>query len=369
MKERLYDKLWLLIKIITIKIQIIKLLLSGKSKNKLKVSQFTEINKSFSSVCFYVVYSKKLDESRRRFLRSLKSINSYVIIVLNNDKLDLEETDLNLIDSIYYNENVGMDIGGYKRASELFYETVDISKIPNKAIYANDSLFYIGNNAELFKSLIDPQSNWVGVFENSGLGAYHVSSWLFSLSKDLFMSGEIKKFWKNYKPINNKYYAIHAGEHGITKALLKLGSVPKIVYSNGFIGEIIEKYLKLDFFDTYNYLSTEFTNYINSTGINAATDLELNALRYKIRDSFYLVSPMHLIQLLLLKETDYCFIKKDLFWNERLSYSKLTLLDELLKSKIPDVERLEIINYFLARGRLRDAKFKTRMIVRLGIGS
>jgi len=369
MKNRIYDKLWLFIKIMTIKIQIILLLLSGKEKRKLKITRFTELDESFSSVCFYVVYSKNIDLSRRRFLQSLKKINSYVIVILNNDKIEIDQCDLNLIDSIYYNDNIGMDIGGYKRASEHFYESIDASKIPNKIIYANDSLFYIDENKECFEALIDNKANWVGIFENSGLGRYHVSSWLFSISKDLFLSDEIRKYWKNYKPINNKYHAIHAGEHGITKVLLKLGVVPKIVYSNKIINEILVRYLQLDFFNTYNYLSTEFTNYINSTGINAATDLELKSLIYRISDSFYLVSPMHLVQLLFLKHTRYSFIKKDLFWNERLSYAKLKLLDELLESKCAFGERSDILNYFLNRGRLRDADFKTRMFVRLGIGS
>ncbi|HQT43649.1 MAG TPA: rhamnan synthesis F family protein, partial [Halothiobacillus sp.] len=355
MKNRIYDKLWLVIRIITIKIQIILLWLSGRRRVDLRISYFNELDASYSSVCFYVVYSKNIDSSRRRFLQSLKAINSYVIVILNNDELDAGKPDLELIDCIIYNKNVGMDIGGHKRASQYFYDSVETAKIPDKIIYANDSLFFIGESKDCFDALINRESKWVGMFENSGLGQYHVSSWLFSVSKDLFLSSDFKKYWVNYKPINNKYHAIHAGEHGITKALLKLGVVPKIVYSNKLIDELLVKHLRNDFFTEYTYLSTEFTNYINSTGINTSTALDLELMIYKIRDSFYLVSPMHLIQLLFLKHTNYSFIKKDLFWNERLSYAKITFLDYLLDSKISADERAEILNYYLTRGRLRDA--------------
>jgi hypothetical protein len=245
--------------------------------------------------------------------------------------------------------------------------TAEKDSIPEKIIYANDSLFYLGGRSTCLEFMIDPKNEWVGTFENSGLGPYHVSSWLFSVNKEIFLSKCFSEFWRRYMPINNKYHAIHAGEHGLTKTLLRAGYRPTIIYSYGFIYSYLEHRMGKDFFSGYNLLSTELTNLIN--GIWGSAAFDINDKIYKIKDNLFLVSPMHVCQLPMIDDGVYDFIKKDLFWNERFSYGKLPYLENILSARLSKNEVNGIMTYYLARGRLRDAPLKTRMMVRLGIMS
>lgn len=353
--------------IIEIQKLFVRMQLKGVHKPRLIVRN--ELTRNYSCLCFFVIFCPNLDSSRRRFLQSMRNSNAYIVLVNNRTGFIIDDHDTHLIDAIYENSNRGMDIGGFKHVSEAYIERYNANDIPAKIVYANDSLFFLGGDESIFTNLLDPLKPWVGLFENSGLGGkYHVSSWLFSISKPLFLDPALATFWHKYTPINNKFYAIHVGEHGLSMTFLRLGCVASVIYSNEKLLALIDEALRSNFEKNCQFLSSELIGRITSSKLHFE-NIRPEWFIYTIHETLFTVSPMHACQLLLLETGSCAFIKKDLFWNGRLSYAKLPLLQKILEKRAEPAFVQVIMNYYLVRGRMCDAGLFTRLRALLGIGS
>lgn len=353
--------------IIEIQKFFVRIRLKGANKPRLIVKN--ELTRNYSCLCFFVMFCTNLDSSRRRFLQSMRKSNAYIVLVNNKTGFIINDSDTHFIDAIYENSNRGMDIGGFKHASETYIERYGVNDIPEKIVYANDSLFFLGGDDSTFAKLLDPMKPWVGLFENSGVGGkYHVSSWLFSISKELFLDPALATFWHTYTPINNKFYSIHKGEHGLSMTFLKLGYTPSVIYSNEILLALIDEALRNNFEKNSLFLSTELISRITSRNLHF-DNTRPEWFIYLIHETLFTVSPMHACQLLLLDSGLCAFIKKDLFWNQRLSYAKLPLLQNILEKRAELDLVQEIMNYYLVRGRLCDARLFAKLRALLGIGS
>jgi hypothetical protein len=62
---------------------------------------------------------------------------------------------------------------------------------------------------------------------------YHVQSFAVSFGPRVIASTHFDKYWRAFRPISTRRWAIARGERGLTRRLLRAGFRPRIVYSAG----------------------------------------------------------------------------------------------------------------------------------------
>jgi hypothetical protein len=122
--------------------------------------------------------------------------------------------------------NVGRDFGGYKDAlSLLFRRTPNIERI----VLLNDSVFFFQRGLDRLFADLDGPHEFIGLTEVLQIH-YHVQSFILSFGSNLVRSRVFRRFWKRYRPIGTRRWAIHKGEVGLTRRLTRAGYRPHILY-------------------------------------------------------------------------------------------------------------------------------------------
>lgn len=122
-------------------------------------------------------------------------------------------------------KNIGRDFGGYKDGvSVAMRRFADIERL----VVANDSVFFLDGLDELLAALDGPQ-DFIGiseVYEHH----YHVASFMLSFGRRVLESRAFREFWRRYKPMATRRWAIFKGEGALTATLLRAGFRPHVLY-------------------------------------------------------------------------------------------------------------------------------------------
>ncbi|PQZ48188.1 hypothetical protein CQ052_17290 [Ochrobactrum sp. MYb15] len=162
-------------------------------------------------------------------LNALNANGVNVILVANHN---LSPEQLSLLKSkchlILERDNTGLDIGGYRDATLYLNNILKI--IPKRVIYMNDSVYYFASGLDsIFKRLSSSESDICGTFENFE-HCYHIQSFCFSVSGDLFNNSSFLQFWENYLPVNSRLWAIKQGEIALSTMMVPLANKVDVIY-------------------------------------------------------------------------------------------------------------------------------------------
>ena len=127
---------------------------------------------------------------------------------------------------IIHRANVGRDFGGYKDAISVVLKRFGT---PERLVIANDSIFFLERGLAEMVAGLDGPEDFIGaseVFDHH----YHVGSYLLSFSRKAIESDEFQQFWKRYKPLTTRRWAILKGEGPLTAALVRAGFPPKVLF-------------------------------------------------------------------------------------------------------------------------------------------
>jgi hypothetical protein len=124
--------------------------------------------------------------------------------------------------------NAGRDFGAYKTGFEYLH-TRDDGRI-RKVLFLNDSVIFLPNR---FKALLDNvvTANWdfLGITE-SYEKQYHVSSYFWGVSDDIFRSSWFSDYWRSFRRMSFRPYVIKFGELKLSSVITRHGHQPFVVF-------------------------------------------------------------------------------------------------------------------------------------------
>ena len=121
--------------------------------------------------------------------------------------------------------NIGRDFGGYKDGVAIVLRRFDVERL----IIANDSVFYLSEGLDELLTRLDGPHDLIGVSEVYD-HHYHVASFLMSFGRRVLQSAAFRNFWRRYKPLGSRRWAIFRGEGDLSAQLLRAGFRPYILY-------------------------------------------------------------------------------------------------------------------------------------------
>lgn len=338
-------------------------------KRREKITELNEWDaQKYRFILVYVGFATAIDDFAKNYLRDFKERGAYVVFVTNNPTFKQPADASAWMDVFIDNGNQGWDFAQYKTATKYLMDRLG-QNVPSKIVYANDSIFYVKRDRSSFVDrLLNESFDFVGAFEISGVARYspwHVSGWLYSVSRELFLSGQFQGFWSRYIPIKNKRHAIRKGEHKLTQAALSFSGKYDVIYSNAYLIEALKRSVEnRGQLEASDLISTAFHDLWEQKFWKA---MEGEGVVPFVAQNLYRFSPLHVFLMLLLIDEGFPFIKKDLFWLNSVTYDKLVELDKVLRSISSDDMARKIKAFFLRKGRISEADLKTKFLVHAGL--
>lgn len=167
------------------------------------------------------------------FIEALRQSPFNLVIVSNGNLAPAEGSAL--LDNcrlLIERNNVGRDFGGYKDGISLINRRFGPIK---RLVLANDSVFYLPPGLDRLIADLDGDDDVIGVSETHE-HHYHVASFLMSFGPAVIGSLPFRRFWDDYRPIGTRRWAIFNGEGALTKALIRAGFRPRVLFRADDIG-------------------------------------------------------------------------------------------------------------------------------------
>jgi hypothetical protein len=208
---------------------------------RLRVRKITEghSRKATDKFAILVVYAKSsLPSFTTNFIAAIKA-SPFNLVIVSNQQLEppfAEELRQNCR-LLVERKNIGRDFGGYKDGI-----SVVCNRFPNvdRLVIANDSVIYLNAGLAKLISDLDGDDNFIGVSEVFD-HHYHVAAFLMSFGAGVIRSAAFRRFWRRYRPIGTRRWAIFRGEGALTAALLRAGFQPRILFK----AEHLHPYLRI----------------------------------------------------------------------------------------------------------------------------
>ena len=178
------------------------------------------------------------------------------LVVISNTELspalrdELLERSRLLIERV----NLGRDFGAYKDGMEIVatrFANID------RLVLMNDSLFYFENGLDDMLQQLCGDEDLIGVTETFEYH-YHIQSFILSFSNRLLQHERFKRYWRRYLPLSTRRWAIHKGEVGFTRRMMKSGVRPLILYHGPALMEHLRAKPARVLLDAVRYLPTFF---------------------------------------------------------------------------------------------------------------
>ena len=219
-------------------------------------------------------------------------------------------------------------------------------------IYCNESVFIrpsrLPNTVKRIRQSRAPHIGMTGTWEST----YHVSSWLFAVSGELFRDPAFQQFWADYLPTSSRTHTIWYGEIALSAHLQRQGIQPEILYPPQLVGDLC---VSLDADRLGRALPRLSSSILWHDLLNrmSATDVVgREILRRIVLDQGELHNASNLYNLLLVEFCDFPFLKKDLVFRNDYSLSQV---EEALRSWDGEDHQhvAEIVGFFRSRGAMR----------------
>ncbi len=323
---------------------------------------------------FAIAQGRRVSQNLLAFLSCLKEAGYNVILVNNGDlSPEISSNFLPYCHSVIERPRGGRDFGGYKwgtqTLSKMDGEDHDIGQV----IYCNDSIFVrpsaLRQSLERLRQLDD---DFIGVTETFS-PVYHLQSWFFAVSGRLFADPAFQEYWQNYRPLSYRLHCIKHGEIGLSRYCIGMGITPRLLYTqggvidimlHGSLSETVDRLLGALGPLEYETLRDKIQQI---TFAEAGENAPMRSfLRHYVTESLGRSNTMNAANLILLRETGFPFLKKDLVYRGQYL---VTQIDEVVGEWVGEdaaYER-EILGYFRARGSLRDLRSPTAMLARIGV--
>ena len=123
--------------------------------------------------------------------------------------------------------DLGRDFGGYKDGISIIEKRFGV---PDRLILLNDSLFYFNEGLDRLIEALDGDDDLIGMCEDF-YHYYHIQSFAVSFSKKVLEHARLRRYWRKFRPVSTRRWAIGKGERGLTRQLLRAGFKPRIIYS------------------------------------------------------------------------------------------------------------------------------------------
>jgi hypothetical protein len=123
-------------------------------------------------------------------------------------------------------KNIGRDFGAYQDAINIV-----TARHPDmqRLVIANDSVAYLPDGLDDLLRGLDGNADWIGVSEVYD-HHYHIASFLMSFGPRVIRHRAFREFWRTYRPIGTRRWAILKGEGGLTDVLLRAGFRPQVLF-------------------------------------------------------------------------------------------------------------------------------------------
>ncbi|MFO1088270.1 MAG: rhamnan synthesis F family protein [Hyphomicrobiales bacterium] len=210
-------------------------------------------------------------------------------------------------------EDVGRDFGGYKDAIEILFarnERID------QLILANDSVYYLPNEA---RPLIERAltCRGFGAITESRQTRHHAQSFFLVFAPRVHESEAFRRFWRNYRPIHTRHYAIRKGEFGLTRTLTKAGFAVEAFYTVDQLADALAKLPDAELERLVDYLPLSNRRAVRSS--IARGTLPLAAIIDEVRHR----NPAHAAAFLFLRTTGFPVLKRNLYKKRKYQFQEL----------------------------------------------
>jgi len=120
--------------------------------------------------------------------------------------------------SVVSRRAVGRDMGSYAEA--IRYLLADRSRLEpvEWVVLANDSMFWPTRTGEHIRRLLEATPRW-GCFTENFSPLHHAQSYFVALSSSVLRAEAFRRFWLEYRPLNDRRHIVRAGEVGLSRAV------------------------------------------------------------------------------------------------------------------------------------------------------
>lgn len=323
---------------------------------------------------FAIAQGRSISPNLIAFLSCLKTAG-YNVLLVNNGSLspDLVGSFLPHCHSVIERPRGGRDFGGYKWGTSVLLTLSNESNEISQVIYCNDSNFVRPSHFNLLLDRIrQMHENYIGITDTFD-PSYHVQSWFFVTSGELFRSPAFQRYWQGYIPLSYRPHCIKKGEVGLTTYLSKHGYSPCPLYTQPQILDLIAKGTVAEAVDRtifglnpyyYRNVAAAVHGIASASGPDPA--IALSFLKRDLMETIGLSNTMNTTNLILLKYTTFPFLKKDLVYRGNYLFSQIEIAVADWVGE--DAECLsEILAYFRTRGTLRGQNSPQAILARLGL--
>ena len=311
------------------------------------------------SIAIVAIYTERPDVLE--LLVDLKDAGYSLLIVFNRQDIAPSEQLIAAADILLTRKNRGRDFGAYAKGAEY------LSALPDaydRVLFVNDSSTYVRRSAKLFRQVAESTNDYVGLTETWLGGDYLVHGTFFQLSRRVFKSRKVQRFFQRYRHINSPRYAVQCGEKKLCRILVgELKLNPLIIFP---INEVLN-HRTVDETSVREYsgwfgLSDAGGLPKQIDGSNLPEMARLLSLQSSIQKSAQLeriqslstLDPLQHLALLLVDATDYPFLKRN---NLARNYCSLLQLrdfadrfDEPVRSRIVRDQMAVYARHFSAVG-------------------
>jgi Rhamnan synthesis protein F len=206
-----------------------------------RVSVPVETGGNFSRTAIVAVYPNL--EGLPFILNLLNSLRAsdFRVLLISSKRLGVElaEPLLDRSDRLVERYNIGRDFGSYQMGVRLLKEWGIYDSIDTLCL-ANDSMFYPASFSETVTEMVAVPSDWVALFESYQLH-YHAQSFLEIFGRPIIQSETFNHFWSDYVPLSSRTHAIHKGEIGLSKSLVKAGFFPSAIFTSSRLVDALSR--------------------------------------------------------------------------------------------------------------------------------
>jgi hypothetical protein len=262
--------------------------------------------------------------------------------------------------------NVGRDFGGYKDGINILLRRfAEIDRL----VIANDSVFYLPRGLDqLITSLDAVDEDFIGVSETYK-NFYHVASFMLSFGKRVVSSAAFLEFWREYKPLGSRQWAIFEGEGKLVQRLMRAGFEPRVLY------RVEDVARQLNSAEGYKFLPAEIRMRLSDPetkqngllwrSVKSCQDssvCDCKSLGERAADEIMKHNQMHAVGLLFYKFKNLPLIKRDIVFREIYSLAEVASFLDGVENSLRD----EIIADLSRRGGPERLGYFRRLMHRHG---
>ena len=181
--------------------------------------------------CICAIYQpKRVSPNLIAYLACLRDAG-YNVIAVHNGKgaPDLVEALTPFCHTVMLRSPGGRDFGSYREGT-LYLNELTAGEDIRQVAYCNDSLFIKPSAlAAMMAQIREMPDDYIGAIETHER-RYHVQSWFFGVSGNVFHAGYFQQFWSNYIPTSHRGRNMKRSELGLSQYLMKHNLYPRIIY-------------------------------------------------------------------------------------------------------------------------------------------